>query len=109
MIPKKVAKKRPLQADYGHYMGLKFGVFWQIKRYFSPDLFPVESDGFTGVFWDGRGGIARGGTVEADSITPVEIPSPCPIFPEKSGSRAEDSGKCAAQQLKILKNERIAG
>jgi len=51
MIPEKEAAGRPLWAVYGHYIELNLGLFLQIKRYFSPDLFPVESDGFTGVFW----------------------------------------------------------
>jgi hypothetical protein len=51
MIPEKEAEKRLLWADYGHYMGLNLGLFRQIKDYMSPFSFPVESDGFTGVFW----------------------------------------------------------
>ena len=50
MIPEKEAEKRLLWADYGHYMGLNLGLFWQIKRYNRPDFLPLESDGFTGVF-----------------------------------------------------------
>jgi hypothetical protein len=34
----------------GYYIGLNFGVFWQTGRYIRSFLFPVESDGFTGVF-----------------------------------------------------------
>jgi len=49
-FPEKEAAKRPLSGDNGHYIGLNFGVFWQIKHYNHPDLFRVESDGFTGVF-----------------------------------------------------------
>ena len=33
MIPEKEAAERPLWADYGHYMGLNFGVFWRMGRY----------------------------------------------------------------------------
>ena len=32
-------------------MGPNLGVFLQINRYMGSSLFPVESDGFTGVFW----------------------------------------------------------
>ncbi|MFZ1898817.1 hypothetical protein [Methanoregula sp.] len=51
MIPEKEAEKRLLWADYGHYMGLNLGLFWKIKRYNRPNFLPLESDGFTGVFW----------------------------------------------------------
>jgi hypothetical protein len=50
-IPEKEAAGWPLWPDYGHYMGLNFDVFLRIKRYNGPDLYPVESDGYTGVFW----------------------------------------------------------
>jgi hypothetical protein len=33
-------------------MGLNLGLFWRINEFNGPDLFRVESDGFTGVFWE---------------------------------------------------------
>jgi hypothetical protein len=50
MIPEKEAAGRRLWADYEHYMGLNFDVFFEINEYMSPFLFPVESNDFTGVF-----------------------------------------------------------
>jgi hypothetical protein len=50
MIPEKEAAGTRLWAINGHYMGLNLGLFSRIKRYFGPDIFPQESDGFTGVF-----------------------------------------------------------
>ena len=50
-IPEKEAAGWPLLPDYGHYMGFNFGVFFfKTGREYRPDLLPVESDGFTGVF-----------------------------------------------------------
>jgi len=49
-IPEKEAAGRPLWADCGHYMGLNFGVFWQIKHNINIFLVLRESTGSTGVF-----------------------------------------------------------
>jgi hypothetical protein len=51
LIPEKEAAGTRLWAVNGHYMGLNLGVFSGIERFNGPDLLPLESDGFTGVFW----------------------------------------------------------
>jgi len=109
-------------------MRFNLGVFSQINRYNSTDLFPVESDGFTGVFWGlhpsprpGSSGLAGGvsGNVRVMrgrffKNVPVVIcgcretsDSAAEDFKKISGARAEDSGKSLNQLLKISKNVRV--
>ena len=113
MIPEKEAEKRLLWADYGHYMGLNLGLFWKIKRYNRPNLLPLESDGFTGVFWrifydifddklcppqgrpfgsDGRYRTRGYGGRQPPSHQ-VNYPLPAKYFRKMSGSAAEDFRK----------------
>ena len=75
--------------DYGHDMGQNFGVFWQTGRYDSPNLFRMESDGFTGLFAS-----VPGAKKSCCVVVTLYIParqnqnqtifsglgSPCPIF-----------------------------
>jgi|UPI00064EF651 hypothetical protein len=49
-IPEKEAVFGGSITDYGHYMGLNFGVFFKTGLYIGPDFFGEQSDGFTGFF-----------------------------------------------------------
>jgi hypothetical protein len=50
-FPEKGAKKRPLQADYGHYMGLNLGLFRQTGLNIDSYFWGGQSNGFTGLFF----------------------------------------------------------
>ena len=49
-VPEKKAAGWPLLSDYGHYMGLNFGVFWQMGQLKCPFSEGTETGRFTGVF-----------------------------------------------------------
>ena len=52
MIPEKEVAGTRLWAVYGHYISLNLGLFSRITYYTGHDILPLESDGFTGVFWE---------------------------------------------------------
>jgi hypothetical protein len=41
----------PLQADYGHYIRLNLGVFWQTVLNVGSYFWGGQSNGFTGLFF----------------------------------------------------------
>jgi hypothetical protein len=50
LMVKMIAARTRIWPAIEGYMGLNFGVFWQMGEYMDSDFRARESDGFTGVF-----------------------------------------------------------
>src|SRR5208283_4545678 len=66
-IRKEEAARTRIWGSNGHYMGVNFRVFWQIKGFIGSDSGELQSDGFTGVF-PGAGTDSRTGIVFSSRI-----------------------------------------